>query len=385
MKPELIAFSENVLGGIQTYYLNLLTNCDETFQVNWLLLNHSGEIRAKAPLYSLENTKINYNVNYGRWRRAKQISKYLTKRPGIVLANREFELDCLALYPCKSKTIYHIVHDEYYIQFAIRYCEIIDIYIAHNSFIFKQLIAMLPEREKDIVFLPFGVRLSPFHRQSNLDRKLTLVFIARLDKSKGILDLPLIDDILLKNKVEVNWTIIGDGTEKENFLNLIKDKKNFKCIVAKDDLEIFKEAQFGDIFILPSLHDGTPVALLESMSAGLVPIIYNFNDGIKDVVTEEVGYIVDKGDVNAFSNRILFLNSNREILEEKSINAIKSAEKNYDVKNRAREYYSFFKNFEKHKKPHNYTPEKPSFRENPFIPQFFINYIILTFRYLKKI
>jgi glycosyltransferase involved in cell wall biosynthesis len=385
-RPELIAFSENVIGGIQTFYFNLLSSIHAgDFEVKWFLLDHSFENRAKSLGFPIKNYKILYSNSIGRWRRAKQINRFVSNKEGLILANREYELDSLALFPPKNKTIFHIVHDDYYFQFAIKYSEIIDVYISHNTFIFEELCKLLPERVNDIYFIPYGIRLSPFQRQNNYTRKLQLAFIARFDTSKGIHELCKIDDILKDNNVLVDWVIIGDGPQKEAFLKDIKDRNNFKHLIAVDDLDIFKNIQNCDVFILPSELDGTPVSLLESMSVGLVPIIYEFNKGIKNVVTEKIGYVVEIGNFSGIAEIIINLNTNRPLLEERSLCALDSVRRNYNRDDRSQEYFTLFKEYSLHRKIKKYVPPLPnSILENPLIPQLFVNFYALMIRLLKK-
>ncbi len=376
MKPVLTAYSENVLGGIQTFYLNLLSHKpdDETFNIQWLLIDHCDEGRAKAPGFEVTNTKVKYCNKNGRWRKAVQLIKPVIVGEGVILVNREFELDALSLYPPIHKTIYHIVHDDYYLQFAVKYTGIIDAYIAHNKYIYAQLLKLLPEREKDIFFLPFGIRLSPVTRKQNLNRILHIAFIARMDTSKGIHDLCKIDDAVKQFGFTVHWLVIGDGQEKEAFLKSINNRNNFEHLIAKDDSEIFERIQACDIFILPSVHDGTPVALLESMSTGLVPLIYRFNEGIEAVVTPEIGYVVDKNDYLAMAEIIKLLHNNRSLLEEKSGAALNLARTQFNAVSRSKDYFNLFKNYKVQKKSVITAPIKPdSLLEQIWIPQRCIN------------
>ncbi|HLL77060.1 MAG TPA: glycosyltransferase [Pyrinomonadaceae bacterium] len=55
-----------------------------------------------------------------------------------------------------------------------------------------------------------------------------------------------------------------------------------------------------DVFVLPSLAEGTPNAIVEAMSHGL-PVIASAVGGVPDVVTREVGLLVPPGDVAALA------------------------------------------------------------------------------------
>jgi glycosyltransferase involved in cell wall biosynthesis len=76
-----------------------------------------------------------------------------------------------------------------------------------------------------------------------------------------------------------------------------------------------------NVFLLPSFFEGLPIALLESMSFGLVPIVTNVgsiinvvNDGINGMIvnshsSEDIAFAVEK------------LSKEKEYLKELSINA----------------------------------------------------------------
>jgi glycosyltransferase involved in cell wall biosynthesis len=59
-----------------------------------------------------------------------------------------------------------------------------------------------------------------------------------------------------------------------------------------------------DVFILPSLYEGLPMAVLEAMSSG-VPILSSRLEGISAVLTEEKeGLLARPGDVEDFSRQL---------------------------------------------------------------------------------
>jgi hypothetical protein len=110
------------------------------------------------------------------------------------------------------------------------------------------------------------------------------------------------------------------------------------------------------------------------MSAGLVPILYKFNNGIKRIVTDDVGYIVDVNDIDKVVSIIKDLNGNRELLNIKSKNAVLSAKTNFNVKDRAKDYYDFFKRFEEFKREKSkINCPAPDISEHPVIPFAVIN------------
>ena len=120
-----------------------------------------------------------------------------------------------------------------------------------------------------------------YNKKDNL-----ILSVGRLEKQKNYHF--LIN--MLKNK-NLELTIVGDGSEKENLLNCAKAnqvKLNIENNLNYHELlDLFRNYKY---FILPSIYEGNPKVLLEAMSQGLVvfasnisnheEIIENFEDGI---------------------------------------------------------------------------------------------------------
>lgn len=71
------------------------------------------------------------------------------------------------------------------------------------------------------------------------------------------------------------------------------------CSNVPDKLQKFS------FYLLTSISEGLPVALLEAMQAGCLPIAYNINFGPSDVIIHGVnGWLVEPGDVQALTKTI---------------------------------------------------------------------------------
>jgi glycosyltransferase involved in cell wall biosynthesis len=76
-----------------------------------------------------------------------------------------------------------------------------------------------------------------------------------------------------------------------------------------------------DFTVLPSLFEGTPNVVLESMACKVPCIATNVSDNNKIIKHNHSGYIVEVGDINTLSECIHNLLNNTELLEEFSVNA----------------------------------------------------------------
>jgi len=102
--------------------------------------------------------------------------------------------------------------------------------------------------------------------------------------------------------------VIGDGEmrgELEKYVEElgIIDSVEFRGWV-KDLNAIYEEL---DIVALTSLNEGTPVSLIEAMAGGR-PVVATNVGGVKDIVKDGAsGYLVESGNVEEFSNRLVEL------------------------------------------------------------------------------
>jgi len=385
-KPEIIFFAQNKLGGVQNFYRNLIGHPQNCFDVKWVLIEIENSRDAKPVVpFDLPHEVFLIKSNDSIYDYSERLTKIVSDRPGAIVTNFVGELVMLHLHRKKNKTIYFICHDELYLENARRFGFLIDKYIAHNPFYFEELKRILPNRVSDIHYFPFGIPLKSGKREVNIDRPLRLLFLARLNEDKGIYDLPAIDQSLDQHGVNVQWTVIGNGPEKLSFEKIIEHNGRFKLFTNLSDAEVSAFVPHHDIFILPSRLDGVPLAMLETMSAGLVPIIYRFNPGIKMIFPEEA-IIVEPGDIEGMTKAIARFNENRVQLEEFSKVCGESVKSKFNLNERNQQYFDFFSEFRIHKKPiRRKIIAYGGLLNNPMVPPWARNAIRSMKRILKSI
>lgn len=154
------------------------------------------------------------------------------------------------------------------------------------------------------------------------DRKtLTVLFLARVEKAKGIYETICAYKILKNRYGFLKLIIAGEGTETENVHNYIKQNKI-------DDIEFvgyvkgnFKKQTFvdSDIYILPTHGEGMPISVLEAMAFGL-PIITRPVGGLKDFFEDgKMGYMSESKDPKVFAEFIEELINDKEKMKSISI------------------------------------------------------------------
>ncbi|HNX14704.1 MAG TPA: glycosyltransferase [Oscillospiraceae bacterium] len=154
------------------------------------------------------------------------------------------------------------------------------------------------------------------HKTMNKD-KVNLIFVGTVRPAKGLDYLLQAMDKLIKYGINIYLTIVGDGdyieTLKERAKTMrIIDRIRFTGRLAMGK-QLFEEYKQSDIFILPSLSEGTPRTLIEAMCNG-VPVIATDAGGITFTVKDhENGLIVPTANAEAIVKAIV------EIIEDDNL------------------------------------------------------------------
>ncbi|TMI73056.1 MAG: glycosyltransferase family 4 protein [Bacteroidetes bacterium] len=357
-KPELIIFSNYIITGIGSFYRNMLENeASAAFDKKVIQISYDTWPDAKMTKPFGLSEEIIFEVKEKdqetMYDMARRLEKFISNEDGLLVTNFETELFAMNVYPKNNKTVYFICHDDRHFEIAKRFEFLIDVFISHNPVYADWFREQFPARAKDTFYIPYGIRLLPVKRSENRDRTLNIVWLARLVEHKGIKYIPVIDQLLKDKGVRVNWTIIGDGPEKEPAMKSVEGRDNFSFHTPPDYKSVVDLLQQQDLYILPSRLDGLPVALIEAMSVGCVPVISEFNPGMKKIVTADMGFVLPVGDMEKFAETIISLDRDRQKLEQLSRTSRDRVYANYDVNRQAAEYFNLFgryKEFRREKK-----------------------------------
>jgi glycosyltransferase involved in cell wall biosynthesis len=322
----------------------------------------------------LSNNIINYRLNpkdnwyntYGK------LSAFFSKNEGILVTNDQYDLIMLKAFNIPKKVI-QLVHDAYNVELSKKFHPLIDGFVAHNQNIYNQLNLLLPHRKPDIHFRPYGIPInSTCSFPKNKNQNLKLIFIGRHHRSKGVFDLILINKALVGKGINVDWTILGKGPETDLLKRQWLHEKNVKFHLAKDNNEVLTYAFNNDIFVFPTNFEGSPVALLEAMSMGCVPVVTDLEGGISETIkNDENGFKCRMNQIEDFVQAIEKLHYNRNLMyqiQEKCRHTIISK---FNINTNTNEYIKLFQTYaDSIDKPlhHNITSKIGSRLDQPWIP-----------------
>jgi glycosyltransferase involved in cell wall biosynthesis len=115
-----------------------------------------------------------------------------------------------------------------------------------------------------------------------------LLFAGTWRKNKGIEDIVPAFARLARERPSVTLTIAGAGVPDHVVRGAFPPDVRARviCAATPGEAETAKQFAAHDIYVLPSLFEGTPLTLLEAMMSGL-PVVTTATCGMKDVVTHD--------------------------------------------------------------------------------------------------
>lgn len=207
-------------------------------------------------------------------------------------------------------------------RYALRYCKTI---IAVSEGIRNELVRS-GIRESRIKVIPNAVEnfagegeLSYRRHEKRYSLRIephehVVGYLGRLSKEKGVRYLiEAVADMQVAGD-PVKLLIVGEGPERLPLEQQVR-------VCGLEGMVVFAGFQTDaenwlpafDSFVLPSLTEGTPMALLEAMAVG-VPIIATAVGGVPKIVTDGLnGLLVSPGNAKGISKKIKLLKENSEI------------------------------------------------------------------------
>ncbi|MEO0130854.1 MAG: glycosyltransferase [candidate division WOR-3 bacterium] len=215
----------------------------------------------------------------------------------------------------------------------------VDKFIAICNLFKNKIIKITNLKDKEIPIIPLGINDNIFEKIISIRKKInhntkTLLFVGRLEEKKGICFLLKAMKEVVEKHPDVVLKIVGDGTLRDEMINLSKRLNLFKNIVFIGAISHSQLPSYFDealVFIAPSIDlkddfEAIPRTILEA-AAARVPIIATNAGGITDFIENGVtGIIVPQKSIKELSEKIIELIENetlREILAKKAYEKLK--------------------------------------------------------------
>jgi glycosyltransferase involved in cell wall biosynthesis len=175
-------------------------------------------------------------------------------------------------------------------------------------------------------YIPYGVKPLSSSQVERLaqtssapDQPLRIGYVGRLVQAqKRVMEFVPLAEQLVKSKIDFELHLIGDGSERSDLEAAFKragleSHARFWGWLSAD--QVREQLLRLDVFVLLSDYEGLPVALLEAMGQGLVPIVTRIESGNTQLVRHgENGFVIEVGDIQGCAAALQTLANERGLL-----------------------------------------------------------------------
>lgn len=187
---------------------------------------------------------------------------------------------------------------------------------------------------KTVMINGSGVNIEHFTPQVRQNKHITFLLIARIIKSKGIIEYLKAAELIKLKYPNTRILLVGWHESKdESICSSIIDEyvsKNVIEFLGKLD-DVLPAFEQSDVYVLPSYREGTPKSVLEAMACAK-PIITTDVPGCRETVENmQNGFLIPPKDVNALFDAMEKFILNPSFIEMMGTKSREIAEKKYAV------------------------------------------------------
>lgn len=190
---------------------------------------------------------------------------------------------------------------------------------------------------RKICIIQNGVDIQKFSPESaRIETDGLILWLGRFVPEKGLFYLIEAFNRLIRLKGDSSYRLllVGDGPSKSNIKKLIK-KSKLESVVdvvsAVPHEEVVHYLNKASIFVLPSLKEGMPYVLLESMAC-MKAVVGSDISGINSVITNRIdGVLVPPKNPEALSDALIQLLEDKELRHKLGVSARQLIVSNYNL------------------------------------------------------
>jgi len=209
----------------------------------------------------------------------------------------------------------------------------------------KRATAAIGIQPDKIQIIPNGVDTARFTPPPvNEDREDLILYVGSFIERKGVKYLLLAMPEVFRSLPQYRLVLAGEGPQYLPLRQLAKDLgivERVTFLGFQPQNQIRTWMQRAKLLVLPSLEEALGVVLLEALACG-TPIVASRVDGIKEVVTSDVGMLVPPADPVALSGAIQSILENPQQWADMSHHARGRAVMYYDWDRIASQYIALY-------------------------------------------
>ena len=301
-----------------------------------------------------------------RWQR--QLEYLEANAPCVYVPNYDWNHSCVVSQLSRDVQPVCIVHsdEDLHYEHARRLSPYWSAVIAVSGFIFDKLSCDDALLSHDLLTTQISYGVSEIKPRTvwRTNEPLRIIYAGRfVQYQKRVFDIVAVAEVLKALQIPVVFTLIGGGDDEDELRRraqqLICDGL-IEIKTRQSHPDVQGELLDHDIVLMCSEFEGLPLALLEAMSAGCVPVVSDIASGIPELVTNGInGFIIPVGDVEGFAGRICDLHCDRTLLQTMSVNAVNRIRSGFLLDRMGQEYLALFDRLWSHPRQRTSGPILP--------------------------
>jgi glycosyltransferase involved in cell wall biosynthesis len=208
------------------------------------------------------------------------------------------------------------------------YIPFIDCAVGVSRNIREKIMALGPLAANRARYIPYGVssllssQIDELAELSSASEQvLRIGYVGRMvQEQKRVMEFVPLAEELVRRKVRFELHLIGDGSERPALEAAFKragldSHVRFWGWLSSD--QVREQLLQLDVFVLLSDYEGLPVALLEAMGHGLVPVVTRIESGNTQLVRDgENGFVIPVGEIQSCVDVLQALANDRSLLNQ---------------------------------------------------------------------
>ena len=202
--------------------------------------------------------------------------------------------------------------------------------------------------KKKVGDVRYGVYVPPPRKKRAIfcgQRPLRILYCGRIvEEQKRISLLPLILKDLDKAGLNYEMTMAGKGSELDKMVDLLQPwtrRKRVHITGGLDQKAVSQTMAKNDIFLLFSDYEGLPLALLEAMGHGLVPVVSDLGKDFRDLILGTGGRLVNPKVIKDYAKAILAVAKRPNSFFKNSILCQRKCRNDYSIEAMTNRWISF--------------------------------------------
>ncbi|CAN7300187.1 glycosyltransferase family 4 protein [Paenibacillus sp. LjRoot56] len=311
MKSKILVVGSSLkdMGGIVTVIRNIeQSNLTESYELTRVETYITGSVIARLHIFIVGLFRYLYQL---LWHRPDIVHIHMSNGGSFYRKSMMVMIGKIVRVPI----ILHIhaaSFDDFYNHNWVqkRYCQFIlnrvDLLVVLSQEWKKYFSTIVPHRKIEILYN--GV-FKMEEQVSRTNSTPTCLFLGRLGERKGVYDLLLAIKNLKEKEVKSKFLLAGDG-EITEVKQLLKDYQIEDMVEVLGWINVHEKEELlrkADMLVLPSYHEGLPMAILEAMNFSL-PVISTYVGGIPELIQHgENGYLIEPGDIEGLTKSLEIL------------------------------------------------------------------------------